>query len=98
MDGVVEDVAQTLLAHAELRDEDIVAAQRRLVLQVHASHHGVDALLVKAREAHAERREVEMARVLGVVEIVGIVHDALDVALVVANLHFCFKDIVRFHK
>ena len=26
MNGVVEDVAQTLLAHAELRDEDIVAA------------------------------------------------------------------------
>ena len=26
VDGVVEDVAQTLLAHAELRDEDIVAA------------------------------------------------------------------------
>ena len=26
VDSVVEDVAQTLLAHAELRDEDIVAA------------------------------------------------------------------------
>ena len=97
IDVVGEYVAQTFLLHVETRDERVVATQRCLVLQVHASHNGIYALLVQTSEAHAERREIEVACVLGVVEIVGIVDDALDVALIVANLHFGLENVFRLH-
>ena len=92
---LIEDIAQALFLYGEFGDEVVVAPQRCLVLQVHACHHGVDALLVQFGEAHAELCQVQMPCVLYVVQIVGVVHYTLDVALVVAHFHFRFKCV--FH-
>ena len=45
-DILVEHITQALLAHTKLRHKHIVAAQRRLVLQIHTRHHRVYTLLV----------------------------------------------------
>ena len=38
----------------------------------------------------------EVTSVLGIMQIIGIVHNPLNVALVVAHLHPCLKNIVHF--
>ena len=63
---LVEDVAQALFLQSQTRDETVVAAQRLLVLQVHARHYGVDAPLVQLCETNAERHQKLMTCVLGV--------------------------------
>ena len=94
VDVLVEDVLHALLLNPEARDELVVAAQGGLVLQRHAGHHGVDALGVHLGEAQSAVLQEEVARVLRIVQVVGIVDDALDVALVVAHLHAGFKNVV----
>ena len=42
-------------------------------------------------EAEAGGEQKQVARVLDVMQIVGVVHNALDVAFMVAHLHLSFK-------
>ena len=53
---------------------------------MHAGHHGVDAALVQLGKTDAARTQKLVAGVLGVVLVVGIIDNALEVALVVAYL------------
>ena len=46
-------------------------------------------------EAQSAAFQEEMARVFHIVQIVGVVHNAFNIALVVAHLHAGFKDIVH---
>ena len=95
---MIEDVAQTFLAYAELGDKDVVATQRCLILKVHSCHYGIDAFLVQTGKANAERLQVQMACMFGIMQIIGIVDNALDVALIVAHFHFGFKNVFHiFH-
>ena len=96
IDVVLEYIPHTFLLEVEARHHLVVAAQGRLKLQLHTRHHGVDSLLVKGGEAHAQAAQEAVARMLGVMEIVGVVDDALDVALIVAHIHTCGKQIF-FH-
>ena len=90
---MMEDVFQSLLLYPQTRHEFIVTSQWRLILQIHTSHHGIDAFLVHFGKTQSTMPEKEMTRMLNIVQIVGIVDDTLNVALVVANLHTGFKGV-----
>lgn len=90
-----EHILDALLAQRQPRHERVAAAQRQFEGHVEPCHHGVDAPVVQVGETHAVRPQKFMARVFDVVLIVGIVHDALKVAFVVAHLHRQFEDIVH---
>lgn len=98
-DIVSEYVTDALLAKPQSGDELIVAGQRSLVFELHSCHDGVNSLVVEFRKADAERADEAVSGVLSVVKVVRIVNDALDIALVVAHFHACFKYIlgVSFH-
>ena len=96
-DVLHENVFDALLAQGEARHETVAAAQRRFERHLQTRHDGIRALLVQGGEADALGTQKLVARMLDVVLVVGIVHDALQVALVVAHLHFQRKDIF-FHK
>ena len=74
-------------------DELVAAGQRGFKSHVHAGYHGVDALLVKLGEADTDGGEKLVAGVLDIVLVIGIVDDSLQVAFIVADLHFQFKDV-----
>jgi len=95
VDVLIEQILDPVFLEVEAGDELIVAAQGNLVLEFHAVDNGIDALLVESSETDAQAAEEKMTGVLGVVQVVGIIHDALDVALIVAHLHTGFKDV--FH-
>ena len=92
-DVLMEDISYALLFQPQAGEEFIVALQWHLVLQVHASHYCVHALIVHFCKAESAFLQEEMARMFHVVQIVGIVYDSLYVALIVAHLHLCFKYI-----
>ena len=77
------------------RDEFIVALQGNLIGDIDAMHHGIDALTVHLCKTQSACFQEEMACVLHIVEVVGIVHDSLDIALIVAHLHAGFKDLTH---
>ncbi len=88
VDVVSEDVAQPFLSHVDARQHHVVAVEWGLELQVHPCHDWVHVFfLVQFGVANAKAVDEAVACVLCVVEVVGIVHDAFDVALVVAHLH-----------
>ena len=77
------------------RDEFIVALQGNLIGDIDAMHHGIDALTVHLRKTQSAGFQEKMACVLHIVEVVGIVHDSLDIALIVAHLHTGFKNLTH---
>ena len=77
------------------RDEFIIALQGNLIGDIDAMHHGIDALTVHLCKTQSACFQEEMACVLHIVEVVGIVHDSLDIALIVAYLHAGFKDLTH---
>lgn len=93
-----EDVADALLFESQARDDDIIAVQRSLVFQIHPGHHSIRALLVHLSETQSAGFQKPVTRVLRVVEIVGVVNNALDVALIVAHLQTGLKDIIVVHR
>ena len=97
VDVVLKDIAYALFVKVEAREELVVAFQWPLELQLHPGHDSVHALFVQVGKAHAEGTEKAVTSMLGIVEIVGVVDDALDVAFVIAHLHTGFKEI-RFHE
>ena len=96
-DVVMKHVLDTLLRQAEARDELVVGPQRGLKLHRHPCQHGIDALLVHLGEAQPTLCQKQMSRVLAVVQVVGIVHNTLNVAFIVAHLHPCLKNILLTH-
>ena len=91
----MEDVADALLHGSQAADVLVVGAQGGLVLYLEPRHHHVDALRVQLGEAHPAFQDEQMPRMLHVVLVVGVVHDALQVALVVAYPLPIFEDV--FH-
>ena len=63
-DVLMENVLDAFLRQTELRDKRVIAAQRRLELQVHAGHHGIGALFMDLGEANTQTFQEEMSRVL----------------------------------
>ena len=96
-DVLHENVFDALLAQGEARHETVATAQRRFEGHLQARHYGIRALFVQGGETDALGAQELVARMLDVMLVVGIVYDALKVALVVAHLHFQRKDIF-FHK
>ena len=96
-DVLHENVFDALLTQGEARHETVAAAQRRFERHLQTRHDGIRALLVQGGEADALGTQKLVARMLDVVLVVGIIHDALKVAFVIAHLHFQRKDIF-FHK
>ena len=73
--------------------ELVVAAQGCLKLQIHAGHNGIEAFFVHLGKRKTTRLQEQVTCMFGIVEVVGIVDNAFDVALVVANLHTGFKTV-----
>ena len=97
VDVLLEYVAQPFLLYVEARDELVVASQRCFILQVHPCYHGVGAAPVHLGEAQSAPLQEQVARMLGVMQVVGVVYDALDVALIVADHHPRGENIVHNH-
>lgn len=95
---MMELISQSFLFHGQPGNKVVVAFQRHFIFQLHARHHGVYALIMELGEAHAQRFQEQVARVLRVVKIIGVVNDTLYVALVVADFHFCLKNIFHHFK
>ena len=94
VDVLVEDVLEAVLLEPQTGDELVVAAQGSLVLQFHAGHDGIDASGVHLGKAKATLLQEQVTGMLGVVQVVGIVDDTFDVALVVAHLHTGFENVL----
>ena len=93
-DVLHENVLDTVFLYPKFGDEFVATLERNLKRQGESSHHTVDASLVKFGEADVVGKEKFVTCVFDVVLIVGIVDDALEVAFVVAHLHFEFVDVV----
>lgn len=96
VDVLLEHVAQPFFPYVEARVELVVAPQRCLELEVHACHDGVDAAAVHLGEAEPALLKEQVAGMLGVVQVVGVVDYALDVALVVADHHPRSENIIHY--
>ena len=92
---LVEDIADAVLLGPQTAYIFVVGPQRHLVGGLVAGHHHVDTLLVQLVEGHAAADDVKVARVLEIMLVIGIVDNALQVALVVAHTVPIFEDI--FH-
>ena len=95
VDVLVKDVAQPFLLQVDARQKLVVTPQRRLELQIHPCHDGINAAAVHLGEAEPALLKEQMACMLGVMQVVGIVDNALDVALIVADHHPRSENIVH---
>ena len=89
----MENISHALLLQPQTREEFIIALQRNLILQVHSRHHSIHALVVHFGKAEAAFLQKEMAGMFHVVQIIGIVHDALNIALIISYFHLRLKYI-----
>ena len=92
----MEHILDALLGQVQSGDDDVIGTQGHLVLQLHTGHHGIDPLLVHLGEAQSALFQKEVARVLAIVDVLGIVDNAFDVTLIVAHFEARFKDIFHF--
>ena len=84
--------AQAAFSLATRRDDKAVAASKGcLVIEFGADEDEVVPLLVEVGEAEAEALQVLVAGVFEVVQVHGVVDDALEVAFVVADFQRKFK-------
>ena len=97
IDVVVENIFDALLCQSETRHKLIIGSKRRLELHRHPRQHRIYALLVHLGKTQSALFQEQMAGVLTIVQVVGIVDNALDVALIVAHLHPRLKNILRIH-
>jgi hypothetical protein len=96
VDILIEPIPEAVFLKIETRNELIIAAQGNFILQFHTVDNGIDALFVELGETDAETTEEEVSGMLGIVQVVGIVHDAFDVALIIAYLHTGFENVFHF--
>ena len=97
-DVLHENVLDTVFLYPEFGDEFVATLERNLELHGESSHHTVDASLMKFGEADVVGKEKFVTCVFDVVLIVGVVDNALEVAFVVAHLHFEFVDVIGHEK
>lgn len=97
VDVLVKHVSEPFLGDGQSRDESIVAAQGHLVLQVHPGHHRIDALLMQLGKTQSCMLQEQVAGMLYIMQIVGIVDNTLDITLVVSHVHACLKNVVALH-
>lgn len=88
---VIEHVFQSVFAQGYFRHKAVAASQGELELHFHTGHYGVDAAGVKVGKTDAAGAEELMPGVFGVVLVVGVVDNALQVAFVVAYFKGEFK-------
>ena len=86
IDILQEDEFYAIALEIDGADELIATAERMLVVHRDARHDRVVAFGVHLREADAARNQKFMAGMFGVVLIIGIIDDVLQVALIVAHL------------
>ena len=77
--------------------EPVGATQRDLISEVHPRHHGIHSLAVHFGKAQPAALQEEVARMLCVVQVVGVVYNSLDIAFVVADRHAGFKYIFHLY-
>ena len=94
-DGLVEDIADALLLGFQAADVFVAGTQRHLVFDFETSHHHIDALFVQFGETHPAPDDVEVARVLHIVLVVGVVYNTLNITFVVTDNVCVLKNI--FH-
>ena len=96
-DVVVEDVFDAFFRQSQSRHKFVVRSQGHLKLHGHPGQYGIDALLVHLSKTQSALLQEQVTGMLTIVQVVGIVDDALDVALIIAHLHPGFKNILLFH-
>lgn len=95
VDVLLEDKFGATALEVETADERVVGAERGQIVGIDVGEDGVDALTVHLGESDADLAAKLVASVLEIMEIVGIIYNALVVKLVVANLHINVERIVR---
>ena len=83
----------TLALQVDANDELVATDEGQFILYGYLGYHCIDTALVQTTEVLAKRFEKFVACVLHIVLVIGIVHHALKVALVVAYLHLQTVDI-----
>ena len=94
---MMKHILNALLGQSKPRHKLIIWSEGRLKLHRHAGHHSVHTLLMHLRKTQAALLQKQMAGMFAIVQVIGIVHDTLDVALIIAHLHPRLKNILRTH-
>ena len=94
---LIEHIFNTFFFQIELGHEFVTAAQRSFERHGEPRHYRVHSFFVQACETDPHRCEKLMARMFQIMLIVGIVHNTLQVAFIIAYLHLQFINIL-FHK
>ena len=81
-----EDVLYALFLQRKFRHEFVATAEGGLEVELHTGHNGIDTALVEFGKTHTTRTKKFVAGMLRIVLIVGIVDNALKVALIIAHL------------
>ena len=97
-DVLHENVLDTVLLYPKFGDEFVATLEGNLKLHGESRHNTVDASIVELGETDVVGKEKFVTCVFDVVLIVGVVDNALEVAFVVAHLHFEFVDVVCHEK
>lgn len=87
-DVLIKYVFDAFFLEIELGDKLIAAFKWGLEGHIEAGYYGVDAFGVELGETDAGSRQKFVTGVLYVVLVVGVVYDALQIAFVIAYLHF----------
>ena len=93
---LVENKSSAVSSDVQTRKESLLSVKRCLVFHRDFGHHHVQAFVVPFPEGLAFLLEPFVTGSLKIMLIVGVVDDALDVAFVVARLHFQSVEVV-FH-
>lgn len=86
-----KDKARAATLEDETAPEPVIGPERLFEMGIDTRQHGVDTGAVHLGEGHATRAAELVPRVLQIMQIVGVVHYALIVQLVVAHLYLHCK-------
>ena len=89
-----EHIFDAFFLEPKLRHKLITTFERHLELHVEPCHYGINTSRVEVGETHIVSQQELMPGVLNVMLVVGIVHNPLEVAFVVAYFQPQLKDIV----
>ena len=98
VDVLIEEIFHALASHVELAHKGVAAMQRGLIGYLYAAYDGVDTFVVHLLEGGTGRCQKFVARMFEIVQVVGIIDNALQVDLVIAYFEFEFKNIGFFHR
>ena len=85
---MVEYILDAFLLKVEFRYELVSTLQWGFESHGEASHYRIDSLLMKCSKTDTHRRQKLVTGMFQIVLIIGIIDDALQVAFIVAYLHF----------